>query len=152
MNFGRRLTGGLRRARLASACAALIAAVPAQASADETLDVDAAVQIRAAVAEPAPAGTCTDVRFELVNDGRVGLHVLGISSEVSSMSRLVAKVSAVDNVTLESVSVAAEETVDFAKARWFEICGLTASLKTGDRFTAKLHTIGWSTIFPVHVH
>ncbi|MEQ8397320.1 hypothetical protein [Thalassobaculum sp.] len=152
MNIGRRIMGHLRCISLALAVVAFVIAESEQAAADETTDVTFAVQVIAAKAEPALAGTCTEVRFKLVNDGRENLQVLGLDAGITARSRLMAKIGAGDTATLESVSVPAGETADFSQSRWFEFCGLTTTLQSGDSFVVGLRIVGGTTPFSVHVH
>ncbi|EDP64577.1 hypothetical protein BAL199_27506 [alpha proteobacterium BAL199] len=152
MNVGPKIMGNLRCLSLALAVAATVITISEQAAADETTDVTSAVQVTAAMAEPALAGSCTEVRFELVNDGREDLQVLGLDAGITSRSRLVAKIGTGDTVTLESVSIPAGETIDFSRSRWFEFCGLTTTLQSGDSFVADLRIVGGTTPFSVHVH
>lgn len=122
------------------------------ASADEPIDVSGAIRIVAAFAEPAPAGACTKVRFELINDSRDDLQIIGLQTDIALLSRLRATVGAQQTVTLGSFGVPADETVDFARFRWFELCGLTRSLRQGEDFTAELRTVRWTTTLSIHVH
>lgn len=150
MNSGPGIMAGLRC--LAIAIAATVVAVPEYVSADETTDVAADVQVIAATADPAPAGSCTRIRFTLVNDGRESLHVLGLESGIASGSRLWGKISATQTVVLESINIPAGETIDFSQSRWFELCGLTTDLKPGDVLVLKLQMVDWTTEFSTHVH
>lgn len=121
-------------------------------AADEPNHVTDSIQILSAYAEPAPAGACTEIRFQLRNDGRHDLQIIGLDTDIASSARLIAKVGARQTVALDSFGVPAEEIVDFTHARWFELCGLTRPLQTGEDVMVGVRTVLWSTALWVHVH
>lgn len=136
----------------------LLLAIPllllaARAAADEALPLAGALTIDAPFVAAAPAGRCTKVRFRIENETSQDLHLLGVRTDVSDVSRLVARVDPTASVTLESIGVGAGETLDLASSHlWYELCGLRRPLLSGDRIAITLDFVDGSVSVPFHVH
>lgn len=134
-------------------CAALVLLSTNPVAADATLRVGDDLKIDSTSTQPAPAGGCTRVRLRLVNDGTNDVHLLGGSSAVAERARLVARIDPVNAVTLPSIAIPAQETLDLDSSHlWFELCGLNRPLATGDSFTLTVEFVGWRADVDVDVH
>jgi copper(I)-binding protein len=142
-----------RRQRAAWIFAVLVTALAKPAAADVPAELAGDVRIEAAMATPGPEGGRSEVRFRIVNNSRVTLHLLGISTPLANTARLVARIGVEETATLQSIGVGSEEILDLTTSHLhYEISPLQRSLQTGETFPVTFNFVGWSDTIPAHVH
>lgn len=139
------------RFRLSFVALLLLFSVPAVA--DEPATLTESVYIDRATARPAPAGTCTDIRFQITNRSEQYIHLLGLKSDAVSTARLVGRIETDQTTTMESITIPAAETLDLTTTHLsFEVCGLKRPLVLGDEIEVTLDFVDWERTVLVHVH
>lgn len=122
------------------------------AFADESVDLGD-IRIEAATATPTAKDGRSRVRFQITNNSRTDLHLLGISTPVAAKTELVARVGSENTSVLQSIGIPSEETLDLTTSHLhYEIYPLEKVLQSGDNFPITLHFRGWSKSTLVHVH
>ncbi|MEQ9642754.1 MAG: copper chaperone PCu(A)C, partial [Alphaproteobacteria bacterium] len=98
-------------------------------------------------------GERSRVRFRVVNEGSVNMHLLGISTEVAEHAVLIADVGDGKLVQLESINIPADSTLDLTTSHLrYEIYPLNRTLRADDEFAINLDFVTWKTQAQVHVH
>jgi copper(I)-binding protein len=142
-----------RRRFLTSAvigCFVALHAQPGWGDVPEYVGID--VVIEEPTATPGPVGGKSDLRFRVVNDGHHNLTFSGLETPVAEQSRLIATADALGTV-LESVSIAAGETLDFTTRHLrYEIFPLRRSLARGEEFPVTLKFVEFEVSVIFHVH
>lgn len=131
---------------------ALIAGLPA-ARADTPLDVGSNILIEAATAIPARQGEFSCIRFRIVNDSTAAFHIIGIDTPLAQEARLVAHIDQGEYRVLDSIGVAAGETLDLSTSHlWYEVGPIVRDLRAGETFDITLKFVEGQLTVPVHVH
>ena len=130
----------------------LIAVMTHPALADEPVDLGD-IRIEAATPPPGVKGGRSKLRFQIENNSRIDLHLIGISTSVAEKSELVARVGTKKTSVLQSIGVASDEILDLTTSHLhYEIYPLQQTIHSGDEFSMTLHFLGWSESTLVHVH
>ena len=134
-------------------CALLLLLSARPVAADSIVRLGNDLKIDSTSAQPAPAGGCTRVRLRVVNEGTRNVNLLGASSAVAEQTLLVARIDPINAVSLPSIAIPAQETLDLDSSHlWLELCGLNKPLAPGDSFTLTVEFVGWRTDVDVDVH
>jgi copper(I)-binding protein len=134
------------------ALGALMVVMMHPALADEPIDLGD-ITIEAATATPGAKGGRSKVRFQIINNSRTDLHLLGISTPLAEKAELVARIGAKRTSVLQSIGIPSEETLDLTTSHlYYEIYPLQEVLQSGDEFPITLHFTGWSKSTLIHIH
>lgn len=136
-----------------SMTAAGIALGAAVAGADELSFIGNNVVVDDAVISAGKKGERTSVRFRVINDSNSIVHLMGVETDVTEGSKLVARIGDNETTTLQSIGVGADDVLDFATSHlWYEVGPLTRDLSEGETLTMQLHLVGANLSVPLHVH
>ena len=88
---------------------------------------------------PAKAGATARLYRRIVNEGRSGVHLLGVVTRVAERSGTMFRSGPGSVSTLASVFIETEGSLGLhASHKWTELSGLTRDLRSGDSFPATL--------------
>lgn len=134
----------------------LLTAISFQASvavADVAAEFAEDIRIEAATVSPADVGGRATVRFRIVNGGDVGLHLLGVSTQLARNADLIADIGDGKTAKFDSIGIPAGQSLDLTTSHLrYEIYPLATELRMGAQISVVLRFVQGDVPISVHVH